>query len=167
MFDIGFSEIVVCAVVALIVIGPERLPETVRTIGLWIGRLKRSMRDTRAEIERQIGVDDIRRQLHNEEIMRSLESARHDINSVIEHGQQTIHSTQQEIKRVYTSEPDLPFHSHMDEESAEKAELAKTPVLSINTPQNDKLPELNQQKDVDIKQPIVNPETAATTKSTS
>ena len=70
MFDIGFTELLVCLVVALVVIGPEQLPGTVRTVGLWIGRLKRSLRDTRQEIERQIGADDIRRQLHNEEVMR-------------------------------------------------------------------------------------------------
>ena len=108
MFDIGFSEIVVCAIVALIVIGPERMPETVRTVGLWIGRLKRSLRETRVEIERQMGVDDIRRQLRNEDIMRSLEDARKDINSVIEQTQSNINHEEQNKPRVYASEPELP-----------------------------------------------------------
>ena len=76
MFDIGFTELVVCLVVALVVIGPEQLPGTVRTVGLWIGRLKRSLRETRSEIERQIGADDIRRQLHNEEILHNIEETR-------------------------------------------------------------------------------------------
>ena len=40
MFDIGFSELVVIAVITLVVVGPERLPETVRSISLWIGRIK-------------------------------------------------------------------------------------------------------------------------------
>lgn len=83
MFDIGFTEILLCIIVGLVVIGPEQLPQTVRTVGLWIGRLKRSLRDTRAELERQIGADDIRRQLHNEEIMRSLEQANQRIQSSI------------------------------------------------------------------------------------
>lgn len=76
MFDIGFTELLVCMVVALVVIGPEQLPGAVRTAGLWIGRLKRSLRDTRNEIERQIGADDIRRQLHNEEVLQNIEDAR-------------------------------------------------------------------------------------------
>ena len=133
MFDIGFSEIIVCAVVALIVIGPERMPETVRTVGLWIGRIKRSLRDTREEIERQMGVDDIRRQLHNEDIMRSLEDARKDINSVIEQS----HNNLQEATRVYTSEPDLPDHAHMHEQEAEKNiehSTASATVASDTTP---------------------------------
>ena len=165
MFDIGFSEIVVCAIVALIVIGPERLPETVRTIGLWIGRLKRSLRDTRQEIERQIGVDDIRRQLHNEDIMRSLENARKDINSVIEHSQNSIHSVQHETPKVYTSEPDLPFHAHMDEDlQKEKGAQKELPTIStqaINSQTIDALPETK------TPEPASTSVETATTKSTS
>jgi sec-independent protein translocase protein TatB len=83
MFDIGFSEIIVCAVVGLVVIGPERLPETVRTVGLWVGRFKRSMRETREEIERQVGMDDVKRQLHTEEMMRTLENMQEEIDSAL------------------------------------------------------------------------------------
>jgi sec-independent protein translocase protein TatB len=124
VFDIGFSELVVCALVALIVIGPERMPEAVRTIGLWVGRLKRSLRDTRAEIERQMGMDDIRRQLHNEEIMRSLEEARRELDEAVAQNQHLIHDSIKPAdasaglgsEKVYTSEPDLPYHSHGDEQ---------------------------------------------------
>ena len=83
MFDIGFFELLLVAVVGLVVIGPERLPETVRTVSLWIGRLKRSLRETRTEFEQQIGADEIRRQLHNEEIMRSLNATREEIDRVM------------------------------------------------------------------------------------
>lgn len=115
MFDIGFSELIVCGIVALIVIGPERMPEAVRTVGLWIGRVKRSLRETRSEIERQIGVDDIRRQLHNEDIMRSLEDARRDMDNAIAQTQEAIDST---AETIYKSEPDLPYHSHTEENTA-------------------------------------------------
>jgi len=53
MFDIGFSELVVIAVVALIVVGPERMPQLVRTAGQWMGRLQRMARELRAEFERE------------------------------------------------------------------------------------------------------------------
>lgn len=87
MFDIGFTELLLCLVVALVVIGPEQLPGTVRTVALWLGRLKRSLAETRSEIERQIGADDIRRQLHNEEILRNIEETRLQIEaSIREHG---------------------------------------------------------------------------------
>jgi len=69
MFDIGFSEMLLVGLVALIVLGPERLPGAVRTAGLWVGRLKRSFSNIKAEVEREIGADEIRRQLHNERIL--------------------------------------------------------------------------------------------------
>ncbi|MCV6613742.1 MAG: Sec-independent protein translocase protein TatB [Cellvibrionaceae bacterium] len=80
MFDIGFFELLLIAVVGLLVIGPERLPGTLRTIALYWGRIKRSITDTRSEIEQQIGADDIRRQLHNEEVMARLERAEQRLN---------------------------------------------------------------------------------------
>ena len=79
MFEIGFLELVLIAVVSLVVLGPERLPVALRHIGLWIGRFKRSYNNIRSEIEREIGADDIRRQLHNEEIMRNLNASREDM----------------------------------------------------------------------------------------
>lgn len=132
MFDIGFSEIIVCAVVALIVIGPERMPEAVRTIGLWIGRLKRSMHETRQEIERQIGVEDIRRQLHNEDIMRSLEKTRNEINNelntVIEHVKADIDAEERSKLRTYSNEQELPDHAHTTEHSlAQDTQQTKNP----------------------------------------
>jgi len=69
MFDIGFSELLLVGLVALLVLGPERLPGAVRTAGLWVGRLKRSFLAIKQEVEREIGADEIRRQLHNEQIL--------------------------------------------------------------------------------------------------
>jgi len=69
MFDIGFTELLLVGLVALFVLGPERLPGAVRTAGLWVGRLKRSFNNIKAEVEREIGADEIRRQLHNERIL--------------------------------------------------------------------------------------------------
>ena len=69
MFDISFPELVVVCVIALLVLGPERLPGALRTMGLWVGRISRTFVTMKAEIEREIGMDDIRRQLHNEAVM--------------------------------------------------------------------------------------------------
>jgi sec-independent protein translocase protein TatB len=69
MFDIGFTELLLIGLVALFVLGPERLPGAVRTAGLWIGRAKRSFANIKSEVEREIGADEIRRQLHNERIL--------------------------------------------------------------------------------------------------
>ena len=61
MFDIGFSEIVVIAVVALIVIGPERLPKTARTLGHLFGRLQRYVNDVKADISREMELEELRK----------------------------------------------------------------------------------------------------------
>ena len=69
MFDIGFSELILIAVVALVVIGPDRLPGAARVAGMWVGRIKRSFNTIKEDVERELGADDIRRELHNEGIL--------------------------------------------------------------------------------------------------
>jgi sec-independent protein translocase protein TatB len=61
MFDIGFSEIVVIGVVALVVIGPERLPKTARTLGHLFGRLQRYVGEVKADISREMELDELRK----------------------------------------------------------------------------------------------------------
>lgn len=72
MFEIGFPELMLIAVVGLLVIGPDRLPEALRTLGLWFGRMRRSFVAVKAEIEKEIGMDEVRRQLHNEAVMEEM-----------------------------------------------------------------------------------------------
>lgn len=61
MFDIGFSEMMVIGLVALIVIGPERLPRVARTIGHLAGRLQRYVSDVKADINREVELDELRK----------------------------------------------------------------------------------------------------------
>ena len=61
MFDIGFSELVVIGVVALIVIGPERLPRVARTLGHLAGRLQRYVSDVKSDISREMELEDLRK----------------------------------------------------------------------------------------------------------
>ncbi len=93
MFDIGFAELLLIAVVGLLVIGPEQLPATVRTISLWLGRLRRSFNEIKADIEREVGADDIKRQLHNETILKELEDTRAEINAIAS-------DTEQSVKKI-------------------------------------------------------------------
>jgi len=81
MFDIGFPELVLVAIVGLLVIGPERLPEALRTLGLWLGRMRRSFMAVKSEIEKEIGMDEVRRQLHNEAIMDEMKRIEKEVRS--------------------------------------------------------------------------------------
>lgn len=61
MFDIGFTELMLIAVVALVVLGPERLPKVARTVGHLLGRLQRYVSDVKADINREIQLDELKK----------------------------------------------------------------------------------------------------------
>jgi sec-independent protein translocase protein TatB len=81
--ELGFLEIILIMIVGLVVIGPERMPEVARSIIYWWGRMKRMVTDTRAELEKEIGADDIRRQLKNEAIMKQLGESKEAIEAAL------------------------------------------------------------------------------------
>ena len=91
MFDIGFSELLVIAVVALIVIGPERLPKVARTMGHLLGRLQRYVNDVKSDISREMELDELRKlQASVQDAARSIE------NSV----SKEFHETEAELARL-------------------------------------------------------------------
>jgi sec-independent protein translocase protein TatB len=63
MFDIGFSELILVGIVALLVIGPERLPETIRTASMWLNRIRRGFNEIKQEVQQE---------LHNDAVLREL-----------------------------------------------------------------------------------------------
>lgn len=65
MFDIGFSELLVIAVVALVVLGPERLPKAARFAGLWVRRARNQWDSVKQELERELQADEIKRQMQD------------------------------------------------------------------------------------------------------
>ncbi|MGH8445956.1 MAG: Sec-independent protein translocase protein TatB [Solimonas sp.] len=71
MFDIGFSELLVCFLVALVVLGPEKLPKVARTVGRWTGQAKGYLRNLTAELDREAQLAELRQQL--EEAKRAVQ----------------------------------------------------------------------------------------------
>ena len=67
MFDMGFTEMVLIGIVALIVIGPERLPGVARTAGKYVGRLKRFMTTVKADVEQELRADELRQILSQQQ----------------------------------------------------------------------------------------------------
>ncbi|HLS54578.1 MAG TPA: Sec-independent protein translocase protein TatB [Zeimonas sp.] len=61
MFDFGFSEMVIVAIVGLVVLGPERLPKVARQAGQWLGKLQRYVADVKSDINRQMELDELRK----------------------------------------------------------------------------------------------------------
>ncbi len=103
MFDIGFPELVLIAIVGLLVIGPERLPEALRTLGLWLGRMRRSFVSVKNEIEKEIGMDEVRRQLHNEAVMEEMKRIEKEVRGTVDDA--TIHDAGRNPSSEPSSEP--------------------------------------------------------------
>ena len=79
MFDLGFSELLVIAVVALIVLGPERLPKAARFAGLWLRRARAQWYSVKAELEHDLAADELKRSLRDtEDAMRRAQSGLRD-----------------------------------------------------------------------------------------
>ena len=92
MFNIHSTEILLILIVALIVIGPEKLPTAIKTAGLWVGRFRRSFYKVKAEIERELNTDEIRRQLHNESVMAQIEDAKAKVTTVAKETETSVNS---------------------------------------------------------------------------
>lgn len=67
MFDVGFQEIVLISVIALLVIGPERLPSVARSVGLWVGKVQRFVAGVKSDINRELQNDELRGLLNSQE----------------------------------------------------------------------------------------------------
>lgn len=78
MFDIGFTELVIIGVVSLLVIGPEKLPGTIRTASAWLHRIRRGFNDIRQEVEQE---------LHNDAVLQELRKTRDEIKTGVENAQ--------------------------------------------------------------------------------
>ena len=92
MFNIHSTEILLILIVALLVIGPDKLPSAIRTASLWIGRFRRSFYKVKAEVERELNTDEIRRQLHNESVMAQIEDAKTKVNKVAKDTETSVNS---------------------------------------------------------------------------
>jgi sec-independent protein translocase protein TatB len=101
MFDIGFTELMVIALVALIVLGPERLPEVARTLGRWAGRAQRFMEKVRQDIDRELKSEEL-------EKIKKLEEELNETRTLIE-------NSSDKIKQSLTEETGS-LESYLDQE---------------------------------------------------
>tara|TARA_R110002110_G_scaffold205066_7_gene417208 strand:- start:359049 stop:359474 length:426 start_codon:yes stop_codon:yes gene_type:complete len=82
MFDIGFAELIIIGIVSLLVIGPERLPATIRTTSLWLNRIKRGFNDIKQEVQQELHNDSVMQELKKtgEQLRQQTDSLGQDIN---------------------------------------------------------------------------------------
>jgi sec-independent protein translocase protein TatB len=112
MFDVGFSEMVVIGVVALIVIGPEKLPRVARTVGALIGRMQRYVNDVKADINREIELDELKK-LHT-----SVKDAAHSIETTMKETISSFESHATELNTAVSGATPAPEISNQELEKA-------------------------------------------------
>lgn len=102
MFDVAFSELIVIAIVALIVIGPERLPKVARTLGALVGRMQRYVGSVKADIEREMQFEDLQK------LQQEIKQGANSIHSGVRQTQAELFQGQQEIERSLAESPAEP-----------------------------------------------------------
>ena len=102
MFDIGFSEMVIIAVVALVVLGPERLPRVARQAGQWMGKLQRYVSDVKSDINRQMDLDELRKL--QSDVTTAAKSLEGSMQSVVSDAQASLDG----LSNAASSTPDEP-----------------------------------------------------------
>ncbi len=130
MFDIGFPELLIVALVLLLVVGPERLPEVLRTVGRVVGSARRSFDTLKAELEREVGADDLRRELHNARIMEDAKRLQEDLKGAEQSFKALGQSTKAELaaaKDALRTSPAVEPSSIEGEAEGEAKAKAETP----------------------------------------
>jgi sec-independent protein translocase protein TatB len=133
MFDIGFLELLICGVIALLVLGPERLPTAARAAGRWVGRARRMVSQFTSELDSQLKADELRKELRDagdvglDDVQKTVRGAldeakkyEHMIRSdkpadMLKHNKQTVTDQSQKSDATAKSgvtEPDQPAAAH-------------------------------------------------------
>lgn len=138
MPNIGFFELLLIGVVALLVLGPEKLPGAIRTTSLWVGRARRSFNKVKSEIEQQLNADEIRRQLHNESILADLDDAKKQAKALANDASKDLKilgkDVDKAIKQIAAVE-DAFTESPVSKDFATKAAYSENPSLLDEAPE--------------------------------
>ena len=99
MFDVAFSELLIAAVVALIVIGPERLPKVARQAGEWLGKIQRYVNDVKSDVGRQMEIEELRR------MQTEITEVAHDLKKSVEKGAAEVQQEVDSLNAAVEGEP--------------------------------------------------------------
>ncbi len=94
MFDIGFSELLIIFVVALLVVGPERLPVVARKVGLYIGKMKRSFQSIKNEVEQELEIEAVKAQLKENAMLAEAKELEETLKKTVDEVKQADAETQ-------------------------------------------------------------------------
>jgi sec-independent protein translocase protein TatB len=132
MTGVGFFEILLIGVVGLLILGPDKLPGALRTMALWIGRFRRSFDDIKRDIEKEIGADEIRRQLRNEAIMEKFQEGKKQITDTVESAKKQTNS----LKSNLDLKQQILDSGKTQTESSSENSNTTAPTANTNTSEN-------------------------------
>ncbi len=124
MFDVGFWEILLILVLALVIIGPERLPSAARKAGVFVGKARRYVEGVRSEVEQELDVNEFKRLLHNQEVQ---------INELQQKIKTSVDNVGAELKKdIPTSDflTDTSSHTFHDDVPADKPQNVEIAAVS-------------------------------------
>lgn len=106
MFDIGFSELVVIGIVALVVLGPERMPKAARFAGLWVRRARAQWYSVKSELERELAAEELKRTLHDtRQTMNDLDAG---MRAASDDARREFEAMQAQLRQAATGTDDTP-----------------------------------------------------------
>lgn len=146
MFDVGFSELILLAVVALVVLGPEKLPHAARILGAWMGKIRRTVSQMQTEIEREVAMQEMKARMEKEFGQAG--------------GQKLLAELQEEQQKMDAELKNMTVAATAAISTASDA-ASSTPVIAATTPAAEKVPSTEPtplQTAVDAPPPPVLPE---------
>jgi sec-independent protein translocase protein TatB len=152
MFDIGFWELAVIAVVGLLVIGPDKLPGVARKTGLYVGRFRRFVGQVKSDIDRELRQEELKKALERDagldELKQILNSDRFEIEDEKKPDYQVNAVTDEELNRSDQADDDLD-HTDLADDNLDHTDLAEEPA---NQHQDSGQPAEPPPPDTDVKQ---------------
>ncbi|PCF95086.1 Sec-independent protein translocase protein TatB [Vreelandella nigrificans] len=151
MLDIGFLELMLIGIVALLVLGPERLPKAARTAGMWIGKIKRTVSGMQREISAQLEAEELRQKLNEQQkkLDDSLKKAKQDVESIADapsaNSSTSAAAKQATEQRVSNASARLDEALQMVREDTEATDLHKADVKEADLKKADVKKDSNHQ----------------------
>lgn len=123
MFDIGFWELTTIAVIALLVIGPDKLPDVARTAGKWVGRARRFVSDVKTDIDRELQQEEIKKALAADAGLDEIKQIMNTDNFTIE--EEEVSAPEYQVKAMSDGETgsETDFEENYDSSAADKADV--------------------------------------------
>lgn len=136
MFDVGFMELAFVALIALLVLGPERLPSAIRTVSVMIAQMRRSFNTIKTQVEEELKIDEIKQTIHNEGVLQAIKDAESNIESNVQKLHQGLSNLHYDVSDIVNVNNDSDDKENFDDDE-DTVEQESPPLANEeHTPEN-------------------------------